>query len=145
MRRRVIHRPASVGRVGWWCEFVAYAAAGDSSGEGGARMRTSAAGTPEHALVWMRLAVRVLLSAFDPEDTERALRWLEHGQWEAVMRLRAGEPYAFIASSGNTRVEWSARPVLFLPMACAAEGPPGPCGRPARCCVASGHRSAPLP
>ncbi|MGW0825856.1 hypothetical protein [Streptomyces sp. NPDC002845] len=142
MRRSVMHRPASVGRVGWWCEFVAYLAAGDG-GEGGARMRTSAAGTPEQALVWMRLAVRVLLSAFDPEDTERALRWLDHGQWEAVMRLRAGEPYAFVASSGDTRVEWSARPVLFLPVTCAAVGPPGPCGRPTRSvCVMPGHWSA---
>ncbi|NEC87657.1 hypothetical protein G3I71_17875 [Streptomyces sp. SID12501] len=57
----------------------------------------NAVDTPERALVWMRLAVRVLLAAFDPE---RAFRCLDHDQWEAVMRLRAGEPYAFVASSG---------------------------------------------
>lgn len=78
----------------------------------------------------MRLAVRVLLSAFDPEDTERAFRWLDHGQWEAVMRLRAGEPYVFVTSSGDMRVEWSARPVLFLPLTGADDGPQGPCPRP---------------
>lgn len=134
-----MHRRTAVGRPGWWCEFVAYTT-GDS-GEGGARAQSSVAGTPEQALVWMRLAVRVLLSAFDPEDTERALHWLNYGQWEAVMRLRAGEPYVFVASSGDTRVEWSTRPVLFLPMACA-EGPLGPaCGRPRRCaCMAPWHR-----
>lgn len=53
-------------------------------------------------MVWIRLAVRVLLSGFDPHDTERAFQWLDHGQWEAVARLRAGEPYACVASAGFT-------------------------------------------
>lgn len=112
MRRSLMHRPASIGRPGWWCEFAAYPAADGVTD--GVRRRAKAADTPEQALVWMRLSVRVLLSAFHPEDTERAFRWLDHGQWEAVMRLRAGEPYVFVASSGDTRLEWSARPVLFL-------------------------------
>lgn len=120
-----MHRPGSFVRQGWWCEFTAYAMA--DGGNGGARLRANAVDTPERALVWMRLAVRVLLSAFDPEDTERAFRWLDHGQWEGVMRLRAGEPYAFVASSGETRVEWSARPVLFLPLICADDGQQCPC------------------
>ncbi len=128
MRRSLIHRHASVVRPGWWCEFTAYPRADGVSD--GARRRGKTAATPEQALVWMRLAVRVLLSAFDPEDTERAFRWLDRGQWEAVMRLRAGEPYVFVASSGETRVEWSARPVLFLPLTGADDGPQGPCPRP---------------
>ncbi|MFJ5308156.1 hypothetical protein [Streptomyces sp. NPDC088350] len=91
-------------------------------------------------MVWMHLAVRLLVSAFDPEDIERAFRWLDQGQWEAIARLKAGEPYAFVASSGDTRIEWSARPVLFLPMAHADGGLPWPCAEPALCrCVASGH------
>ncbi|MGW1713081.1 hypothetical protein [Streptomyces sp. NPDC002156] len=128
MRRSLMHRPASAGRPGWWCEFTAYSTA--DGGNGGTGLRTKVADTPEQALVWMRLAVRVLLSAFDAEDTERAFRWLDHGQWEAVMRLRAGETYAFVASAGDTRVEWSARPVLFLSLARADHGPQCPCPRP---------------
>lgn len=128
MRRSLMHRPASIGRPGWWCEFAAYPMSG--GGNDRARLRAKAADTPEQALVWMRLAVRVLLSAFDAEDTERAFRWLDHGQWEAVMRLRAGEPYVFVASSGDTRVEWSARPVLFLPFARSDDGLQCPCQRP---------------
>ncbi|MDX3456914.1 hypothetical protein PV396_34040 [Streptomyces sp. ME02-8801-2C] len=122
MRRSLMNRPASVVRQGWWCEFAAYPMS--DGGNGGAGLHANAADTPEQALVWMRIAVRVLLSAFDPEDAERAFRWLDHGQWEAVMRLRAGEPYAFVASCGDTRVDWSARPVLFLPLACRVR----PCG-----------------
>ncbi|SES12467.1 hypothetical protein SAMN04487983_103215 [Streptomyces sp. yr375] len=117
MCRALIRRPASGGRPGWWCECVARTTDGDGDGEvWTVRVRMGAADTPERALVWMRLAVRVLLSALDPEDVERTFRWLDHGQWEAVMRLRAGEPYVFVAASGSTRVEWSARPVLFLPL-----------------------------
>ncbi len=115
MRVSLLHRPASLGRVGWWCEFTTRTTTADGSED--ARVRTHAADSPEQALMWMRMAVRVLLSGFGPEDTERALWWLNHGQWEAVMRLRAGEPYAFVASAGDARLEWSARPVLFLPLA----------------------------
>ncbi|MFE3884720.1 hypothetical protein ACFXPQ_17730 [Streptomyces lydicus] len=92
-------------------------------------------------MVWIRLAVRVLLSGFDPRDTERAYRWLDHGQWEAVARLAAGESYAFSAAAGRTHVEWSARPVLFLPLTHAETGPPWRCVESALCsCTASGHR-----
>ncbi|MFF4604247.1 hypothetical protein ACFY12_16175 [Streptomyces sp. NPDC001339] len=89
----------------------------------------------------MRLSVRVLLSSFGSEDTERAFRWLDHGQWEAIMRLKAGEPYAFVASSGDIRIEWAARPVLFLPVTHVTGGPSRPCAEPALCrCVAHDHR-----
>jgi len=71
---------------------------------------------------------------------ERAYHWLDHGQWEAVARLKAGEPYAFTAAAGRTRVEWSARPVLFLPLAHAATGPPWRWAESALCsCTARGH------
>lgn len=106
MRRRGLIRP------GWWCECTTYTSATHG---GRARLHTHRADTAEHALVWMRIAVRPLLPGFDAEDRERAFRWLDHGQWEAVIRLKAGEAYAFVASAGETRVEWSARPVLFVP------------------------------
>ncbi|MEC4018438.1 hypothetical protein [Streptomyces sp. H27-D2] len=118
MRTGLTSRSNPATHRAWWCEFtVRMASPGGGGGAGErARVRGSRARTPEQALVWMRVAVRVLLSGFDPEDGERAFRWLDHGQWEAVMRLKAGEPYAFVASSGSTRVEWSARPVIFLPV-----------------------------
>ncbi|MEU5209677.1 hypothetical protein [Streptomyces sp. NPDC020742] len=135
----MLHRPNSPLRHAWWCEFITRTPAPDGSGEE-VLVRTRCAETPTQAMVWMRLAVRVLLSGFDPYDTERAYQWLDHGQWEAVARLRAGEPYAFVASAGWTRVEWSARRVLLLPLAHAATGPPRPCAEPALCaCTARGH------
>ncbi|MDT0456168.1 hypothetical protein RM550_10495 [Streptomyces sp. DSM 41527] len=134
------HRPGSGIRSAWWCEFSTRTPA---FGDGDERvlLRAQSAETPTQVMVWIRLAVRVLLSGFDPRDTERAYHWLDHGQWEAVARLADGEPYAFTAAAGRTHVEWSARPVLFLPLAHTATGPLGRCAEPALCaCTARGHR-----
>ncbi|MER5358963.1 hypothetical protein [Streptomyces sp. NPDC002785] len=73
------------------------------------------ADTPTQALIWMRVSVRTLLSGFDAEDRERTFRWLDHDQWEAVIRLKAGEPYTYTARAGASVVDWSARPVRTLP------------------------------
>lgn len=111
MTRSLHHRPDASLRPGWWCTCAAYA---DAFHSGGTLTRARAADTAESAMVWMRLAVRTLLSGFDTEGQQQALRWIEHQQWEAVMRLKAGEPYAYTARVGGVAIEWTARPVLFL-------------------------------
>ncbi|MEV5201078.1 hypothetical protein [Streptomyces sp. NPDC053720] len=61
--------------------------------------------------------MRTLLYGFDAQDRDRAFRRLDHGQWEweAVIRLRAGESYAYTARAGVRVVDWSTRPVRVLP------------------------------
>ncbi|MEN8650423.1 hypothetical protein ABCR94_07220 [Streptomyces sp. 21So2-11] len=100
--------------TGWWCAFTVRMPLGGAGGEW-VRVHACATRTPERALVWMRLSVRTRLSTFDTADANRTYRWLDHGQWEAVIRLKTGEPYTFAASAGDTRIEWSVRPVRFLP------------------------------
>jgi hypothetical protein len=90
----------------WRCEFTA----------DGLLVRAEHAATPPQALIWMRVSVRTLVSAFDAADRDRTFHWLDHGQWEAVMRLRAGEPYAYTVRAGRRAVRWSARPVRVLPV-----------------------------
>ena len=115
MSRSLLHRPAShLLRPGWWCLVTT---AADESRGGTIASRGRPAHSAEAAMVWMRLDVRALLSCFDAEDRQRALRWLQHGQWEAVMRLKAGEPYVFTARAEDVAATWSVRPVLFLPLA----------------------------
>ncbi|GGV77155.1 hypothetical protein GCM10015535_09820 [Streptomyces gelaticus] len=94
-------------QTAWRCEVTA----------DGLLARAEHATTPTQALIWMRVSVRTLLSAFDAEDRDRTFRWLDHGQWEAVIRLRAGEPYAYTVRAGGRVVDWSARPVRVLPVA----------------------------
>ncbi|MFJ1543808.1 hypothetical protein [Streptomyces sp. NPDC088246] len=94
-------------KTAWRCEVTV----------DGLLVRTEHAATPTQALIWMRVSVRTLLSGFDAEDRERTFRWLDHGQWEAVIRLRAGEPYAYTARAGASVINWSARPVRALPVA----------------------------
>lgn len=94
-------------RTAWRCEFTV----------DGLLVRAEHAATPPQALIWMRVSVRTLLSAFDAEDRDRTFRWLDHGQWEAVIRLRAGESYTYTVRAGGRVVGWSARPVRVLPVA----------------------------
>ncbi|MER5845936.1 hypothetical protein ABT126_02250 [Streptomyces sp. NPDC002012] len=94
-------------KTAWRCEVTV----------DGLLVRAEHAATPTQALIWMRVSVRTLLSGFDAEDSERTFRWLDHGQWEAVIRLRAGEPYAYTARAGAGVINWSARPVRALPVA----------------------------
>ncbi|MFE3940874.1 hypothetical protein ACFXPV_03185 [Streptomyces sp. NPDC059118] len=94
-------------RTAWRCEVTV----------DGLLVRAEPATTPTQALIWMRVSVRTLLSGFDAKDRDRTFRWLDHGQWEAVIRLRAGEPYVFTARAGGRVVDWSARPVPALPVA----------------------------
>ncbi|WP_326765618.1 hypothetical protein OG978_14440 [Streptomyces sp. NBC_01591] len=83
----------------------------------GLLVRAEHAATPPQALIRMRVSVRTLLSAFDAEDRDRTFRWLDHGQREAVIRLKAGEPYPYTTRAGERVIEWSARPVSALPLA----------------------------
>ncbi|MCX4786732.1 hypothetical protein OG369_11190 [Streptomyces sp. NBC_01221] len=92
-------------KTAWRCEVTV----------DGLLVQAEQAATPTQALIGMRVSVRTLLSGFDTEDRERTYRWLDHGQWEAVIRLRAGEPYAYTARAAATVLDWSARPVRALP------------------------------
>jgi hypothetical protein len=87
----------------------------------GSVVQAEHATTATQALIWMRVSVRTLLSDFDAEDRERTFRWLDHGQWEAVIRLKAGEPYTYTARADASVIDWSARPVRTLPTCSGAD------------------------
>lgn len=141
MRRSLIHRPPTVLGPAWWCQLLAHQ---PDSGQSWERFRGHLAPHPESALVWMRSEVRTLASGFGPDDVMRAYSWLDHGQWEAIHRLRAGEHYTFDAAMSGARVELSIRRVLPLPRASLRPSPATSCSTPADCpCVEPGHRCGP--
>lgn len=68
----LLHRSKALAQAAWWCEFTAHSPRGNG-------IQARRADTAEQALVWMRLSVRALVSALDPEDQDHALHWLDHG------------------------------------------------------------------
>ncbi|MFD4858313.1 hypothetical protein [Streptomyces atratus] len=81
-------------KTAWRCEVTV----------DGLLARAEHAATPTQALIRLRVSVRTLLSGFGAENRDRTFRWLDHCQWEAVIRLRAGEPYAYTAPARHRRV-----------------------------------------
>ena len=66
----------------------------------------------------MRIAVRAVAMGLEPGERRAALDWVDGGGCiRAIAQLRGGEPCAFAVGHGGTRVVWTARPVLFLPLA----------------------------
>lgn len=117
-----LSRPARGLTPGWWCERTVWP---DPATEAGALVRARRCTRPTQTLIWLRLDLRTVLPLLDGEHGRQARRWLDWGQWEAVYRLKAGEPYAFAARTrAGARIAWTARPVLFLPRA-EPHRPPG--------------------
>jgi hypothetical protein len=70
------------------------------------------------AVEWVRGSAGPLLSLLDDVERDAALSWLEGGGCiGAVAGLRRGKPCAFTIRRGGTRIEWTVRPVVFLPLA----------------------------
>ncbi len=93
----LLDRSKALAQSTWRCEFPVHSGRGNG-------IQARRADTAEQALVWMRLSVRALISALDPEDQDGAFRWLDHGQWMTIMRLKAGAPYTFTARAGENQV-----------------------------------------
>jgi len=74
--------------------------------------------TARQAVGWVRGSAGPLVSLLDDVERDAALSWLEGGGCiGAVAGLRRGEPCAFTLRRGGTRVDWTVRPVIFLPLA----------------------------
>lgn len=75
------------------------------------------AASPTQAVRWIRIAVRTLASTLGQDDFRDTWDWITGGHHDASDALSIGDPCTFVITYRTTRVEWTARPVLFLPMA----------------------------
>jgi hypothetical protein len=136
-RRSVIERPPAVPQPGWWARLTV-----STPGEGSPdiRVRQQLAPRASSALGWLRIGLRVFVSAMDEDDREATLRWLTQGQGEALLLLlKSGSPIDRCARAGAAVIEWSVAPVLLLPRAPLRPGP-APCVESSWCrCVAPDH------
>ncbi|SBT92377.1 hypothetical protein GA0115233_104428 [Streptomyces sp. DI166] len=82
---------------------------------------------------WVAVALRTISPALDPDASQEAWEWLYEGRIATRKALLRAEPNAVALTQAGTRITWTIRPVIFLPLAhrqgtelppCAAEFKP---------------------
>lgn len=66
---------------------------------------------------WVAVALRTISPALDPEASDEAWAWLYEGRAETRRALLSSEPCTVSVTHTSTRITWTIRPVLFLPLA----------------------------
>ncbi|NUR04590.1 MAG: hypothetical protein HOY79_51230 [Streptomyces sp.] len=66
---------------------------------------------------WIAVALRTISPALDPDASEEAWDWLYNGRIETRQALLRAEPCTVSVTQANTRITWTIRPVLFVPLA----------------------------
>lgn len=100
---------------GYWCECATYPHPQPTPTSGRIVITASRATTPAQVIRWMRLSVRALAPSLGHDPPRSAWEWLTDGYADARTDLHEGQACAFTLTHANTRIEWTARPVLFLP------------------------------
>ncbi|WP_234443341.1 hypothetical protein [Streptomyces cellulosae] len=66
---------------------------------------------------WVAVALRTISPALDPDASDEAWEWLYDGRIETRRALLRDEPCKVSVTHAHTRITWTIRPVLFLPLA----------------------------
>ncbi|MFF9477408.1 hypothetical protein [Streptomyces sp. NPDC014733] len=103
-----------VPRPGYWCECWTQSPA---TGETPVLLASCEGDSAVQAVRWIRVALSTITSALEAEAAAHARRWMAGGYVSAIETLAYNTPYTFTVSHRDTRIEWTARPVLFLDLA----------------------------
>ncbi len=101
-------------RRGYWCECWTTS---PTTGSAPGLFASFEAVTATQAVRWIRGVLRTIVSALEPDAADRARAWLATGYVTAVGDLERAQPCVFTVTHASTRIEWTARPVLFLTLA----------------------------
>ncbi|KIE25086.1 hypothetical protein LK08_21395 [Streptomyces sp. MUSC 125] len=66
---------------------------------------------------WVSVALRTISPALDADASDEAWEWLYEGRIETRRALLRAEPCTVSVTHANTRITWTIRPALFLPLA----------------------------
>ncbi|MGW7422282.1 hypothetical protein ACWGJB_19835 [Streptomyces sp. NPDC054813] len=66
---------------------------------------------------WGAIALRTISPALDPDASDEVWAWLHDGRAETRRVLLRLEPCTVSVTQANTRITWTIRPVIFLPIA----------------------------
>ncbi|MFE7274484.1 ATP-binding protein [Streptomyces sp. NPDC057623] len=96
-----------VPKSGFWCEWRT---------ENGKQLALAAMPTPDRAIRWARIQMRVIASAINAPLASDLWDWLSDGWREPAEALKNGEEFTFPLSADPYKFIWHARPVLFVPV-----------------------------
>ncbi|MFJ8937125.1 hypothetical protein ACIRL0_15670 [Streptomyces sp. NPDC102365] len=66
---------------------------------------------------WVAMALRTISPALDVDASDEAWGWLYEGRIETRRALLHMQPCTVSVTHASTRITWTIRPVLFLPLA----------------------------
>ncbi|MFG3026897.1 hypothetical protein ACGFZQ_52105 [Streptomyces sp. NPDC048254] len=66
---------------------------------------------------WVAIALRTISPALDPDASDEVWAWLHDGRAETRRALLCLEPCTVSVTQASTRITWTIRPVIFLPLA----------------------------
>ncbi|MEU6553085.1 hypothetical protein ABZ915_22790 [Streptomyces sp. NPDC046915] len=101
-------------RTGYWCECWTQ----DVTEQEQPALRGSfdAYSAPQ-ADRWVAVALRTISPALDPDASDQAWAWLYQGRVATRHALLRSESCSVTVTQDRTRITWTIRPVLFLPLA----------------------------
>ncbi|MGW3448355.1 hypothetical protein [Streptomyces sp. NPDC001076] len=100
---------------GYWCECWTEDIT-DGSGWPALRASFDAYSAPQ-ADRWVAIALRTISPALDPDASHEAWEWLYDGRIATRKALLRAEPCTVTVTQASTRITWTIRPVIFLPLA----------------------------
>lgn len=101
-------------RRGYWCECWTE----DLSEQKRPTLRASFdAYSAAQADRWVAVALRTISPALDPDASDTAWAWLYQGRITTRRALMRSEPCTVTIVQALTRITWTIRPVIFLPLA----------------------------
>ncbi|MFI1359537.1 ATP-binding protein [Streptomyces sp. NPDC020898] len=92
---------------GFWCEWRE---------ADGTRLGVAAMPTPDRAIRWARIQMRVIASAIEASLVGYVWDWLSDGWREPTEALKNGEEFTLPLTAGPYTFIWHARPVRFVPV-----------------------------
>ncbi|MEV5845841.1 hypothetical protein AB0M32_28110 [Streptomyces sp. NPDC051985] len=66
---------------------------------------------------WVAIALRTISPALDPDASDEVWAWLHDGRTQTRRALLRLEPCTVSVTQATTRITWTIRAVIFLPLA----------------------------
>jgi len=101
-------------RHGYWCECWTQDLAEDERPTLRASLDAYSASQADR---WVAVTLRTISPALDSDASDTAWAWLSQGRIATRQALLRSDPCAVTITHAQTRITWTIRPAIFLPLA----------------------------